>query len=191
MNLVWIDLEMTGLNPDSERIIEIATVVTDANLNVLAEGPSLAIKQSNALLQKMDKWNREQHGKSGLIDRVKESTVSESEAMNLTIEFLLKWVNKGESPMCGNSISLDRRFLIKYMPELEQVFHYRNIDVSTVKELARRWNPEIESGFNKKGNHLALDDVYESIAELAYYRGKFSTAKFSNLLVNCPTYVFL
>ena len=106
------------------------------------------------------------------IDRVKESTVSESEAMNLTIEFLLKWVNKGESPMCGNSISLDRRFLIKYMPELEQVFHYRNIDVSTVKELARRWNPEIESGFNKKGNHLALDDVYESIAELAYYRGK-------------------
>lgn len=172
MNLVWIDLEMTGLNPDSERIIEIATVVTDANLNVLAEGPSLAIKQSNALLQKMDKWNHEQHGKSGLIDRVKESTVSESEAMNLTIEFLLKWVNKGESPMCGNSISLDRRFLIKYMPELEQVFHYRNIDVSTVKELARRWNPEIESGFNKKGNHLALDDVYESIAELAYYRGK-------------------
>ena len=172
MNLVWIDLEMTGLNPDSERIIEIATVVTDANLNVLAEGPSLAIKQSNSLLQKMDKWNREQHGKSGLIDRVKESTVSESEAMNLTIEFLLKWVNKGESPMCGNSISLDRRFLIKYMPELEQVFHYRNIDVSTVKELARRWNPEIESGFNKKGNHLALDDVYESIAELAYYRGK-------------------
>ena len=150
MNLVWIDLEMTGLNPDSERIIEIATVVTDANLNVLAEGPSLAIKQSNALLQKMDIWNREQHGKSGLIDRVKESTVSESEAMNLTIEFLLKWVNKGESPMCGNSISLDRRFLIKYMPELEQVFHYRNIDVSTVMELARRWNPEIESGFNKK-----------------------------------------
>ena len=120
----------------------------------------------------MDKWNREQHGKSGLIDRVKESTVSESEAMNLTIEFLLKWVNQGESPMCGNSISLDRRFLIKYMPELEQVFHYRNIDVSTVKELARRWNPGIESGFNKKGNHLALDDVYESIAELAYYRGK-------------------
>ena len=172
MNLVWIDLEMTGLNPDSERIIEIATVVTDANLNVLAEGPSLAIKQPNALLQKMDKWNREQHGKSGLIDRVKESTVSESEAMNLTIEFLLKWVNQGESPMCGNSISLDRWFLIKYMPELEQVFHYRNIDVSTVKELARRWNPEIESGFNKKGNHLALDDVYESIAELAYYRGK-------------------
>ena len=173
MNLVWIDLEMTGLNPESERIVEIATVVTDAKLNVLAEGPSLAIKQSNALLQKMDKWNREQHGKSGLIDRVKESTVSETEAMNLTIEFLLKWVNKGESPMCGNSISLDRRFLIKYMPELEQVFHYRNIDVSTVKELARRWNPEIESGFSKKGNHLALDDVYESIAELAYYREKF------------------
>ena len=168
--LVWIDLEMTGLNPDSERIIEIATVVTDANLNVLAEGPSLAIKQSNALLQKMDKWNREQHGKSGLIDRVKESTVSETEAMNLTIEFLLKWVNKGESPMCGNSISLDRRFLIKYMPELESIFHYRNIDVSTLKELAKRWTPEIESGFNKKGAHLALDDIYESIAELAYYR---------------------
>ena len=172
MNLVWIDLEMTGLNPDSERIIEIATVVTDANLNVLAEGPSLAIKQSNVLLQKMDKWNREQHVKSGLIDRVKRSTVSESEAMNLTIEFLLKWVKKDESPMCGNSISLDRRFLIKYMPELEQVFHYRHIDVSTVKELARRWNPETVSGFNKKGNHLALDDVYESIAELEYYREK-------------------
>ena len=172
MNLVWIDLEMTGLNPDSERIIEIATVVTDANLNVLAEGPSLAIKQSNALLQKMDKWNREQHGKSGLIDRVKESTVSESEAMNLTIEFLLNWVNKGESPMCGNYISLYRRFLIKYMPKLANHFHYRHLDVSSFKEVVKRWYPE-EEEFEKKGSHRAMDDIKESVNELKFYREKF------------------
>ena len=170
MNLVWIDLEMTGLIPEKERIIEIATVVTDSNLNILAEGPSIAIKQHDSLLDSMDDWNTDQHGRSGLIDRVRQSDIDESLAMQSTIEFLLKWVKKGESPMCGNSISLDRRFLIKYMPELESIFHYRNIDVSTLKELAKRWTPEIESGFNKKGAHLALDDIYESIAELAYYR---------------------
>ena len=170
MNLVWIDLEMTGLIPEKERIIEIATVVTDSNLNILAEGPSIAIKQPDSLLDRMDDWNTDQHGRSGLIDRVRQSDIDESEAMQSTIQFLLKWVKKGESPMCGNSISLDRRFLIKYMPELESIFHYRNIDVSTLKELAKRWTPEIESGFNKKGAHLALDDIYESIAELAYYR---------------------
>ena len=170
MNLVWIDLEMTGLIPKKERIIEIATVVTDSNLNILAEGPSIAIKQADSLLDSMDDWNTDQHGRSGLIDRVRQSDIDESQAMQSTIQFLLKWVKKGESPMCGNSITLDRRFLIKYMPELESIFHYRNIDVSTLKELAKRWTPEIESGFNKKGAHLALDDVYESIAELAYYR---------------------
>ena len=170
MNLVWIDLEMTGLIPEKERIIEIATVVTDSNLNILAEGPSLAIKQPDSFLDSMDDWNTDQHGRSGLIDRVRQSDIDESQAMQSTIQFLLKWVKKGESPMCGNSISLDRRFLIKYMPELESIFHYRNIDVSTLKELAKRWTPEIESGFNKKGAHLALDDIYESIAELAYYR---------------------
>lgn len=170
MNLVWIDLEMTGLIPEKERIIEIATVVTDSNLNILAEGPSIAIKQPHSLLDSMDDWNTDQHGRSGLIDRVRQSDIDESQAMQSTIQFLLKWVKKGESPMCGNSISLDRRFLIKYMPELESIFHYRNIDVSTLKELAKRWTPEIESGFNKKGAHLALDDIYESIAELAYYR---------------------
>ena len=170
MNLVWIDLEMTGLIPEKERIIEIATVVTDSNLNILAEGPSLAIKQPDSLLDRMDDWNTDQHGRSGLIDRVRQSDIDESQAMQLTIQFLLKWVKKGESPMCGNSITLDRRFLIKYMPELESIFHYRNIDVSTLKELAKRWTPEIESGFNKKGAHLALDDIYESIAELTYYR---------------------
>ncbi|MDC3105473.1 oligoribonuclease [Gammaproteobacteria bacterium] len=170
MNLVWIDLEMTGLIPEKERIIEIATVVTDSNLNILAEGPSIAIKQPDSLLDNMDDWNTDQHGRSGLIDRVRQSDIDESQAMQSTIQFLLKWVKKGESPMCGNSISLDRRFLIKYMPELESIFHYRNIDVSTLKELAKRWTPEIESGFNKKGAHLALDDIYDSIAELAYYR---------------------
>tara|TARA_Y100000994_G_C15665623_1_gene431475 strand:- start:878 stop:1408 length:531 start_codon:yes stop_codon:yes gene_type:complete len=170
MNLVWIDLEMTGLQPDKERIIEIATVVTDSNLQILAEGPSIAIKQPDSLLNSMDDWNREQHGRSGLINRVRQSEIDEFQAMQSTVEFLLKWVKKGESPMCGNSISLDRRFLIKYMPELESIFHYRNIDVSTLKELAKRWNPEMESGFSKKGAHLALDDIYESIAELEYYR---------------------
>ena len=170
MNLVWIDLEMTGLIPEKERIIEIATFVTDSNLNILAEGPSIAIKQHDSLLDSMDDWNTDQHGRSGLIDRVRQSDIDESQAMQSTIQFLLKWVKKGESPMCGNSISLDRRFLIKYMPELESIFHYRNIDVSTLKELAKRWTPEIESVFNKKGAHLALDDIYESIAELAYYR---------------------
>ena len=173
LNLIWIDLEMTGLDPDSERIIEVATVVTDPNLNVLEEGPSLVINQSNTLLDSMDEWNTVQHGRSGLTDRVRSSVLTEKEAMNQTLDFLKKWVPEGSSPMCGNSIGQDRRFLVKYMPDLASFFHYRNLDVSTIKELIRRWRPDLEDGFSKKGNHLAMDDIYDSIAELAYYREVF------------------
>ena len=173
LNLIWIDLEMTGLDPDSDRIIEVATVVTDLNLNVLDEGPSLVINQSNTLLDSMDEWNTVQHGRSGLTDRVRSSVLTEKEAMNQTLDFLKKWVPEGSSPMCGNSIGQDRRFLVKYMPDLASFFHYRNLDVSTIKELIRRWRPDLESGFSKKGNHLAMDDIYDSIAELAYYREVF------------------
>lgn len=173
LNLIWIDLEMTGLDPQQERIIEIATVVTDANLNILAEGPSLVIHQSNELLDAMDQWNTKQHGKSGLAERVRQSTITETEAETATLEFLKHWVAKGYSPMCGNSIGQDRRFLVRYMPELADYFHYRNLDVSTLKELMRRWKPELLDGFNKKGSHLAMDDVRDSIAELAYYRKVF------------------
>ena len=173
LNLIWIDLEMTGLDPDSDRIIEVATVVTDPNLNVLDEGPSLVINQSNALLDSMDEWNTAQHGRSGLTDRVRSSILTEKEAMNQTLDFLKKWVPEGSSPMCGNSIGQDRRFLVKYMPDLASFFHYRNLDVSTIKELIRRWRPDLEGGFSKKGNHLAMDDIYDSIAELAYYREVF------------------
>ena len=173
LNLIWIDLEMTGLDPDSDRIIEVATVVTDPNLNVLDEGPSLVINQSNALLDSMDEWNTAQHGRSGLTDRVRSSVLTEKEAMNQTLDFLKKWVPEGSSPMCGNSIGQDRRFLVKYMPDLASFFHYRNLDVSTIKELIRRWRPDLEGGFSKKGNHLAMDDIYDSIAELAYYREVF------------------
>jgi oligoribonuclease len=173
LNLIWIDLEMTGLDPDSERIIEVATVVTDSNLNVLDEGPSLVINQSNILLDSMDEWNTVQHGRSGLTDRVLSSVLTEKEAMNQTLDFLKKWVPEGCSPMCGNSIGQDRRFLVKYMPDLASFFHYRNLDVSTIKELIRRWRPDLECGFSKKGNHLAMDDIYDSIAELAYYREVF------------------
>lgn len=173
LNLIWIDLEMTGLDPDSERIIEVATVVTDSNLNVLDEGPSLVINQSNILLDSMDEWNTVQHGRSGLTDRVLSSVLTEKEAMNQTLDFLKKWVPEGCSPMCGNSIGQDRRFLVKYMPDLASFFHYRNLDVSTIKELIRRWRPDLEGGFSKKGNHLAMDDIYDSIAELAYYREVF------------------
>ena len=173
LNLIWIDLEMTGLDPESERIIEVATVVTDSNLNVLDEGPSLVINQSNTLLDSMDEWNTAQHGSSGLTDRVRSSVITEKEAMNQTLAFLKKWVPEGSSPMCGNSIGQDRRFLVKYMPDLASFFHYRNLDVSTIKELIRRWRPDLEGGFSKKGNHLAMDDIYDSIAELAYYREVF------------------
>lgn len=173
LNLIWIDLEMTGLNPLTERIIEIATVVTDSNLKVLAEGPSLVINQSDSLLAGMDEWNTRQHGGSGLTDRVRNSQITEAEAMQQTLDFLSHWVPKGESPMCGNSIGQDRRFLVRYMPELEVFFHYRNLDVSTLKELVRRWRPDLEGGFSKKGTHLAMDDVHDSIAELAYYRKFF------------------
>ena len=173
LNLIWIDLEMTGLDPERERIIEIATVVTDANLNILAEGPSLAVHQSDALLDAMDELNTNQHGGSGLVERVRNSRISEAQACAQTIEFLRQWVPSGASPMCGNSIGQDRRFLVRYMPELAAFFHYRNLDVSTLKELVRRWKPELENGFAKKGSHLAMDDVYDSIAELAYYRDVF------------------
>lgn len=173
LNLIWIDLEMTGLDPQKERIIEIATVVTDSELNVLAEGPSIAINQSNQLIQAMDQWNTNQHGKSGLTERVLNSTVTEAQAESATLEFLKQWVPEGMSPMCGNSIGQDRRFLVRYMPELANYFHYRNLDVSTLKELVRRWKPELMNGVNKKGSHLAMDDVYDSIEELAYYRKVF------------------
>jgi oligoribonuclease len=173
LNLIWIDLEMTGLDPLQERIIEIATVVTDSELNVLAEGPSMAINQPNALIQAMDDWNTNQHGKSGLTERVIQSTVTEAQAESETIEFLKQWVPEGVSPMCGNSIGQDRRFLVRYMPELANYFHYRNLDVSTLKELVVRWKPELINGFEKKGTHLAMDDVYDSIRELVYYRKVF------------------
>lgn len=175
-NLIWIDLEMTGLDPEKEVIIEIATIVTDAQLNVLAEGPSLVIHQPDAILDAMDEWCTNQHGKSGLTQRVKDSSISVRDAELATIEFLQQYVPKGASPICGNSIGQDRRFLVKYMPELEDYFHYRNLDVSTLKELARRWKPEILDGFTKQSTHLALDDIRDSIAELQYYREHFIDA---------------
>jgi len=169
-NLVWIDLEMTGLDTQNDRIIEIATAVTDAQLNLLAEGPVIAIHQSDAVLNGMDEWNRRQHGGSGLVARVKASTADEAEAERQTLAFLQEWVPARASPMCGNSICQDRRFLARLMPKLEAWFHYRNLDVSTLKELARRWRPEVITGMTKKGSHLAMDDIRESIQELRYYR---------------------
>lgn len=172
-NLIWVDLEMTGLDPEKERIIEIATIVTDADLNIIAIGPVIAVHQSDELLNSMDEWCTTTHGKTGLTKRVKESNVTEQSAEQETITFLKAHLDAGCSPMCGNSIGQDRRFLVKYMPELEAFFHYRNLDVSTLKELAKRWKPSILSGFTKKGVHLALDDIKESIDELSYYREHF------------------
>jgi oligoribonuclease len=169
-NLIWIDLEMTGLDTDSDRIIEIATVVTDAELNTLAEGPVFAIHQSEAVLGRMDDWNQKQHGGSGLLERVRLSRMDEAEAEAQTIAFLEQYLDQGQSPMCGNSICQDRRFLARTMPTLEAFFHYRNLDVSTLKELARRWHPEVLDSFSKLGNHLALDDIHDSINELRHYR---------------------
>ena len=169
-NLVWIDLEMTGLYPDTDRIIEIAVVVTDAQLGNRIEGPVFAVHQSDAALDAMDAWNKGTHGKSGLIERVKASCVDEAQAEADVIEFLKRHVPKGTSPMCGNSICQDRRFLANYMPKLEAFFHYRNLDVSTLKELAKRWRPQILAGFKKAQAHTALADIHESIDELAYYR---------------------
>ena len=172
-NLVWIDLEMTGLSPENDRIIEIAVVVTDAQLGNRVEGPVFAVHQSAAALDAMDAWNKGTHGKSGLIDRVKASTVDEAEASAQAIEFLKQYVPKNTSPMCGNSICQDRRFLAIHMPQLEAFFHYRNLDVSTLKELAKRWKPEILAGFKKAQAHTALADIHESVDELAYYREHF------------------
>ncbi|KLV06565.1 oligoribonuclease [Photobacterium aquae] len=169
-NLIWIDLEMTGLDPETHKIIEIATIVTDPQLNILAEGPVLAIHQSDEELAKMDEWCTTTHTGSGLVARVKASEIDEAEAVRQTIAFLEQWVPKGASPICGNSIGQDRRFLYKHMPDLEQYFHYRYLDVSTLKELTRRWQPEVLDGFKKTGSHLALDDIRESIAELRFYR---------------------
>jgi oligoribonuclease len=169
-NLVWIDMEMTGLDPEKERIIEIAVIVTDTHLKVLAEGPVFAIKQSDELLEGMDAWNTKQHNQSGLVARVKESTITEKIAEAEILAFLKQYVPAGKSPLCGNSIYQDRRFLYRYMPELEKFFHYRLLDVSTLKELALRWAPEVYSGLQKESKHLAMDDIRDSIEELKYYR---------------------
>ena len=172
-NLIWIDLEMTGLVPERHRIIEIATIVTDSSLNILAEGPVIAVQQAEVELAAMDEWNTTQHGRSGLTQRVRDSRIDDAECERQTLEFLRKWVPAGRSPMCGNSICQDRRFLARWMPELEKHFHYRNLDVSTLKELCQRWAPSVSKGFSKDSRHLALDDVKDSIAELRYYREHF------------------
>jgi oligoribonuclease len=171
--LIWLDLEMTGLVPESDRIIEIATLITDGDLNILAEGPVLAVKQPDALLDGMDEWNQKHHGASGLIDRVKKSGISEREAELQTLAFLREYSNPKSSPLCGNSICQDRRFMANYMPELEEWFHYRNLDVSTLKELARRWKPAVLETLVKKGTHQAMDDIKESVEELRHYRKHF------------------
>ncbi len=172
-HLIWIDMEMTGLDPDRDRVLEIAAIITDKNLELVAQGPVLVVHQPDAVLQAMDKWNQSTHGKSGLIDRVRASTLTEVEAARQMISFLRKHVPIRTSPMCGNSICQDRRFLARHMPELEAYFHYRNLDVSTLKELAGRWRPELKDGFKKANNHTALADILESIEELKYYREHF------------------
>ena len=172
-NLIWIDLEMTGLDPERDRIIEMATIITDSDLNVLAEGPVIAVHQSDEVLAGMDDWNTRTHGQSGLTQRVRESRIDEAQAQAQTLAFIEQWVPRGKSPICGNSIGQDRRFLVRYMPELEAYFHYRNLDVSTLKELASRWAPAVRDSFVKTGTHQAMDDIRESIAELRHYREHF------------------
>ena len=175
-NFVWVDMEMTGLNPDSDRVIEIAVVVTDAELDVIAEGPVLALHQQESILLGMDSWNTATHGRSGLTERVRVSTLEEEAASDQLLAFLAPLVPRGKSPMCGNTICQDRRFMARWMPRLEAFFHYRNVDVSTLKELARRWQPEVHRSFEKKSRHEALADIYESIEELKHYRTHFLRA---------------
>jgi oligoribonuclease len=172
-NLIWIDLEMTGLDTNNDQIIEIATIMTDADLNILAEGPTIAIHQPDDILAGMDEWNTKQHGGSGLVERIRNSIVTVAEAEQQTLEFLKQYISAGTSPMCGNSICQDRRFMARLMPELEAFFHYRNLDVSSLKELTRRWAPKVEKSFKKNGSHLAMDDVKDSIRELQHYREHF------------------
>lgn len=172
-NLIWLDMEMSGLSPETDFILEVALVITDAQLNTVAEAPVLVVHQSDAVLDRMDNWNKGTHGKSGLIDKVKASRLDDAAVEARMVDFLQQYVGAGKSPMCGNSICQDRRFLAKYMPKLEAYFHYRNLDVSTIKELARRWRPELYDGFKKENRHEALADIYESINELKYYREHF------------------
>jgi len=172
-NLIWVDMEMTGLDPDRDRVIEIATIITDSDLNTLAEGPVLAIHQDDAVLASMDEWNTTQHGRSGLTQRVRDSRVDEEGAAEATLGFLREWVVAGASPMCGNSICQDRRFMARHLPTLEAFFHYRNLDVSSLKILAQRWRPDVAAGVTKRAAHLALDDIRDSISELRHYREHF------------------
>ena len=179
-HLIWIDLEMTGLSPDTDRIIEIATIITNTDLQVVAEGPVLAVNQSKAVMDGMDEWNQTHHGANGLIERVRVSPYNESDAEQITVQFLAQYCDPHQSPMCGNSICQDRRFLARYMPELEAFFHYRNLDVSSVKELCKRWRPDLMDGLRKEGSHKALEDIKDSISELRYYREHFFNTKRSS-----------
>ena len=172
-NLIWVDIEMSGLNPETDRIMEVAIVVTDTSLNTVAEGPVLVVHQADAVLDAMDAWNKSTHAKSGLIDRVKASALTEAAVDDRLVEFLQQHVPAGVSPLCGNSVHQDRRFMVRYLPKFEAYFHYRNLDVSTLKELMRRWKPELAAGMTKHGKHEALADIYESIEELKYYREHF------------------